>query len=402
MNVNDFNGRFDPMAYAGALSGQPAPFAPFGAGGQPARSQPGALSGFLDPAIALPIAAALAGGRNFQESLGGGLAAAGQGAQQIKAKRLEDTQKQAFNDWMKAGAPKDPNHPAMKALFDAAPGLAEKYVTAQFSPSSTDGMTSTIKTYDPQNGVTKIMGWNPQTHRYDIDAGMAPPASGTSIEYDPDGGGFRVLQGEGVTSGNKLPLGRSASSEEQKDIAPLEIQKKQVEHIADLYDPSFLTYAGKAETAKNRFLDKLGASGPNDRKQLGGATRFRQNVEQVFNAYRKDITGAAAALAELDRLKQSVINTDQSPAEFEAALGEFAQGLQRGLDIKKQLLDEGIALGSTKFSKEFEKRFLGGGGADGAGPGVESGAAQSSGGWMPYKTKSGHDVQIREKPGQSP
>jgi hypothetical protein len=57
-------------------------------------------------------------------------------------------------------------------------------------------------------------------------------------------------------------------------------------------------------------------------------------------------------------LKEAVINTDQSPSQFEASLGEYAGALKRGLDIKKQLIDQGIDPSTTQFSKEFERRFL--------------------------------------------
>lgn len=138
MNMYDFNDRFN----GGILGEQPAPFVPFGGyGGQPAQTPKSGLSDFL-PMLGNVISSGLAGGRNFQA----GLAEADRGAAQIKAKRADDATKTAINNWMKAGSPRDPNHPALRALFDAAPVLAEKYAMQQMAPTGQD-LTAEQKNY---------------------------------------------------------------------------------------------------------------------------------------------------------------------------------------------------------------------------------------------------------------
>ncbi len=71
-------------------------------------------------------------------------------------------------------------------------------------------------------------------------------------------------------------------------------------------------------------------------------------------------------------------------------MGEFAQALKRGLDIKLSLLNQGIPLGSTKFNQEFDKLFLSGAdvGAPAAAPaGSPPGAAApQQGGPLPAGT----------------
>jgi hypothetical protein len=366
MTMAGYHQWIDPTQTGGILAGSGGvggPLAGSGGGGFL-----GGLRGLLDPQYALPMAAQLIGGATPQASFAGALGVAGPAFGDMRRRA-------AINDWMKAGAPKDPSHPAVQALMATSPEIAQKIIGSQFAAPSLEGQTSTIKTYDPITGTTKVMQFNPQTGQYDREAGIAPPASGMSIEYGPDGS-LRIVEGEGVT-GNKLPLNRGAATDVEKEIGPLEEQKQQVEHIGDLYDPSFLTYRGKLRSETVRQKEKLAdlplvgpmlAPSEEDKAFLEKKTRFTQNVEQVFNKYRKDITGAAAALAELDRLKQAVINTDQSPREFEAAMSEFSQALKRGLDIKKDLLHEGIPLGSTQFTKEFERRFLTEGGSAAAAP----------------------------------
>lgn len=92
----------------------------------------GTFQQLLDPQVALPVAAALIGGRTLKDSLAGGLAAAGPGMVATK-KRM------AINDWLKAGAPKDVQHPAVQALFNAAPELAQASIAQSFIPKDPTG-----------------------------------------------------------------------------------------------------------------------------------------------------------------------------------------------------------------------------------------------------------------------
>lgn len=342
-----------------------------------------------NPDTVTALATGLLSGPTFRQSLANASAGYAQAAPM-------DRRRKAVNEWLKAGGPTDVQNPATAALFQSAPDLAEKYLAGKMAgPSQTDDMREyafakaqgyagsfqdwmatgrkTADTsvqvqdfWDPEKGIPVKKQYDPATQTWK-EIGMGRPPSGTSLEVGPDGT-VRMSQGVGVTPDGHQKLGTAATNDIQKQMDDLTLQKQQVERIGQLYDPSFLTYWGKIKGGAASVLDKVGVAGPQDRDFLTKQTQFNQNVEQVFNLYRKDITGAAAAVAELDRLKKAVINTDQSPTEFKAALGEFARALERGLAIKTQLLSEGIPLGSPAFSAEFEKRFLGGQGGGGASP----------------------------------
>jgi len=139
MNLADFQSMFAGTPYTrqaapGILSGQPASGGPLSGGGY-------SLASFLDPQVALPIAAQLMAGRNLQQSLAGGLAAAGPA--------LADAQKRkALNGWFKAKSSGDPAalEQATNDLFAAAPDLAEKYVGSQIAPAPVD-LTAEQKNY---------------------------------------------------------------------------------------------------------------------------------------------------------------------------------------------------------------------------------------------------------------
>ncbi len=105
----------------------------------PAAAPQSNFRAMLDPQVALPIAAALMGGRTLRDSLAGGMAAAAPGMAQMK-------QRSAVNAWLAAGAPKDPNHPAMKALMDANPALGVKYAADKLTPQASD-MPASVQEY---------------------------------------------------------------------------------------------------------------------------------------------------------------------------------------------------------------------------------------------------------------
>jgi hypothetical protein len=269
-------------------------------------------------------------------------------SQQEKAaeKAAAEARKAQLNEVMKAWPGLSPE---LRALFSAQPELFGQYAMSSLGPQE----APTVETFY-ENGLAVKKVWDGSKW---VKEGDVKAPEGTSLTVNPDGT-VSFQQGDGVMPNGNRGIGRTASGDMEKQIDDLTIQTQQVERIGELYSPEMLTYPGKARNAWAVTADKFGMAGPKDKAVIDKQTRFVQNVEQVFNLYRKDITGAAAALAELDRLKRAVINTDQSPAQFEASLGEFARTLQRGLDIKKKLLNEGIPMGTTQFSQAFEQEFL--------------------------------------------
>ncbi len=126
-----------PPAQAAPQTPPPAP-APVYA---PAAAPMSNFSGMLDPQVALPVAAALMGGRTFKDSLAGGFAAAGPGLAQVKKRA-------AWNAWLKAGAKQDPNDPTYQALMSEDPSFAEKMALTQASKSAAGpDYTAEMKNY---------------------------------------------------------------------------------------------------------------------------------------------------------------------------------------------------------------------------------------------------------------
>lgn len=167
-----------------------------------------------------------------------------------------------------------------------------------------------------------------------------------------------------------VPLSRTQQSAVQGDVVSGDVILSNLDSIEQSYDPQFLQVFGSrgrlaqfaARTADRSGLANLTSE---QREMVGKFTKFRTQVERVFNFYRKEITGAAAALAELDRLKTALINTDQSPAEFESALSEYKSEILRLRRIRMSLLRRGITDFSegSQGAEALDRAFVGGGDA---------------------------------------
>ncbi len=185
--------------------------------------------------------------------------------------------------------------------------------------------------------------------------GYAPvPRKGTNMTFNPETGEFSFEQGGVDRDGTMMAPSQKTSNELQGDISKQLESLGRLDQIGKDYKSSYLTYAGAGRGALASFMNK--ATGNSyDKKFLQGRTKFVTGMEQLFNQYRKEITGAAAAVQELDRLKKSMLNTDMSPDQFEAAFEQFKNISTIALKTKQQLLREGIPLGSKEFGRRIDE-----------------------------------------------
>jgi hypothetical protein len=183
---------------------------------------------------------------------------------------------------------------------------------------------------------------------------------GTSLSVGADGKVEFTQGGYGLNQSQ--PVQKSVEKDLQKDLISTTDSLQRAATIGARYKSEFLTYGGQLGAASTRIQEKMGLNLSSEQKDfLKDRTKFNNLVAREFNAYRKEITGAAAAVAELESLKKAVINTDQSPSEFEASLQQYQDDLQRALRLKRALIREGITVGSKEFGSQFDSRFLSGG-----------------------------------------
>ncbi len=159
-------------------------------GSQPAAQPRGILSGFggafrqlLDPQTALPMAAALIGGRNPQESLAGAFAAAAPGLAATK-------RRMAINDWLKAKSSGDPAalEKAKANLINAAPELGMASAAYDLTPKAPIEMSpgSRLAQYDPAKG------------QYVEQGGAAGRGDGSPYDLEQGAKAYKAQFGEGA------------------------------------------------------------------------------------------------------------------------------------------------------------------------------------------------------------
>lgn len=165
-----------------------------------------------------------------------------------------------------------------------------------------------------------------------------------------------------VNTGN-MPLTKPVTNDTQKDVISADVQLGNLRQIKKDYQQSFLTYGGKLKNFADRTMAKVDPTSlsKEDRGLLGKQTQFKQQVNRVFNSYRREITGAAASVQELTSLKDAIINTDLSAPEFEAAYDSYERELMRTARLKRKLLREGLSVSDEKeFGAAFDQAFTSG------------------------------------------
>lgn len=193
---------------------------------------------------------------------------------------------------------------------------------------------------------------SPEYRQFMMDGGAK---SGMALDVGPNG---EVSLRTGGATGDAA-FGKSATNALESSILTDSDLIQRGARLMREYRPEFLTYQGQLDNWVTKQAEKLGRDPGEVRKEtLKAKTRFTMSIEQLFNQYRKEITGAAAAVAELDRLKKSFINMDMGPSEFEAGMELFMEESARALRLKRRLLREGVP--GTELGKLLDDAFLAG------------------------------------------
>lgn len=184
------------------------------------------------------------------------------------------------------------------------------------------------------------------------------------IEVTPEGG-IRLRTGRGVKGAvGPSELQRPTVRKLEQQVIEGEQNLLSLDRIAEQYKPGYLTYLGRGKAWWSAVKSKAGIKlTPQAKKELGGRRAFTQNINRLFNAYRKNITGAQATMNEIEFLKKAMLNENLGPAEFEAAYTEYRSELARSQRLKRKILREGI-MGNfrnkrSEAAKELDRRFLG-------------------------------------------
>ncbi len=178
------------------------------------------------------------------------------------------------------------------------------------------------------------------------------PSAGQTISVTtPDGQTLTVTSG--VTGASNL--GRRATGRIEEDLLNGEGALLRLQDIRENLDLDALTFFGKAEGAALAFLEKSGLTLSQAQKEVLGQRRaFVNAVEQNFNIYRKNITGAAAAIKELEVLRESFLSSDLSPTEFKAEFDRYVGAIKRSQRLLRRIRREGL---DKPFGQQMDLLF---------------------------------------------
>lgn len=150
----------------------------------------------------------------------------------------------------------------------------------------------------------------------------------------------------------------------QKEVVSLTERLNEAESMgAEVYKDA-LTLQGKAKAGTIRLMDFLKIDpnkyfGPGSKERLGKTRTFIEKIEQIFNAYRKEITGAQAAMREISMLRNSILNRKLTPTEFEYSYKSYIDKIKRQLRLKRMLLRKGVD--ENQIGQTLDRLYTSGG-----------------------------------------
>jgi len=151
----------------------------------------------------------------------------------------------------------------------------------------------------------------------------------------------------GPNGEERIPLSKAEINSQQKSLSSLQDELVKLGGIGDKFSDDFLTIGGRLKSGVGGFLDKAGLSDTAFSDFNAQRSVFAAEVEQFFQAYRSRVTGAAAAVAEMELLRQDFLTKDLGPAEFRAKFKSFTEAAKRGIKEHSRNLREGLTPGPT-------------------------------------------------------
>lgn len=142
------------------------------------------------------------------------------------------------------------------------------------------------------------------------------------------------------------PLTKGARTQILKESASSRKLLDMYRRSAKSAEPWMFKYHGRAKVGLGEFLSRLpGDLAPEGwRGDMNDFLDTYMSSERGFSLYRKKITGAQAAMAELEYLRKQAANMDMSWPRFQAAIRETFAGLQYEVKLYNKALAKGISL----------------------------------------------------------
>jgi len=218
--------------------------------------------------------------------------------------------------------------------------IQQKRLEQQFNFKSDESLKGTV--VDKDNNPVGFMKFNKEDGAITF-----TDLRNNQIEFDPKTMSIveSVAGGEGKIIGGKAELTTGAETQFQKDLKVSQEQIETMRQLGEEFEPEFLTVQGKLAAEVGNLLDKIGAPDILGAKELNTAKRsFIAKTDRLFSRYRKAVTGAQAAVKELEILRKEFISGDLAPDVFkqiwsdifdaeELRIKNLSTALSGGIDV---------------------------------------------------------------------
>ena len=174
------------------------------------------------------------------------------------------------------------------------------------------------------------------------EAALATLKSGTSVTVN--------------TKEKSPPVKRVMGDIQQKLLGGISSLHR-VSRMARDFQTDFLTYFGKGKAFAAEKADKLNMATDDQKAFLRARTKFIQTMGREFNQYRQDITGAAAANTEIERLRQDMMNINQGPTQFLASLEQYRDEVLYQQRLRRKILRDGFDVSAEEYGKKWQRQY---------------------------------------------
>lgn len=157
---------------------------------------------------------------------------------------------------------------------------------------------------------------------------------------------------EAVDNDGYQYLSKTQHSKMQEDLISTDKQLTKLQTIKDKFDPKHFGAYGEGRAAWGGFLDYMGID---EETYMGGDTvafaakrnLSQAEIGQLFNVYRKEVTGAAAAVAELASIEKVYLNSKKGPAATLVMLDALIRVAAETQSMQRETLKRGIRVSAT-------------------------------------------------------
>ena len=293
----------------------------------------------------------LVGGQGISQAIGTGAAGFAQSRIQTRAdERAAATAKQ------EADRKRVLDFVARQPLQNFDPENQKKIVNAVRTgdASEIEGLLTKAEEQDSVKMTMKTL-FNPVTQRDEV---FFTNPSGGIFQRDVASGRLQQFQGPrlekaktkaqevnvdvNVTDGTEA-LTKPNKSFIQKEAIKTEKNLRELRQLGKDFVPEDLTLKGKVKGTIGHFLDIADLPNFGKLKDFqANRNLFTSGVNRFFSRYRIEVTGAQAAIAELDLLRKETLSTDLGPTEFTLLFNQFLDKAEEGLEQHRKLLREGV------------------------------------------------------------